>query len=113
MNIQDLLKAIEADETSHISFLQRFVQASSPNPPGDTREAAQVIVDYVKSHGIEPEIIALQEHMSNVVSDFECRVSSGPRLSMVSSLGQRSLSMLCHVFPNISSRPSLSGFKCT
>jgi succinyl-diaminopimelate desuccinylase len=86
MNAQVLLQAIKADEAFHISFLQRFVQAPSPNPPGDTREAVQVIVDYLRANGIEPEIIAPQEHMPNVVSDFECGDPSGPRLAIVSLL---------------------------
>jgi succinyl-diaminopimelate desuccinylase len=88
MNAQELLKSIEADEHSHISFLQRFVQAPSPNPPGDTREAAQVLVDYLKSHGIDPEIIAVEEHMPNVVSDFTCGNASGNRLIMVCVLNR-------------------------
>lgn len=103
MNLQDLLKAIEADEKSHITFLQRFVQAPSRNPPGDTRRVAQVIVDYLKCHGIEPEIIALQEHLPNVVSDFECGIASGPRLSMVSPPGWRGLYTLCNALPKFSS----------
>jgi hypothetical protein len=84
MNAQNFLKAIEADEASRISFLQRFVQAPSPNPPGDTREAANVIVKFLESHGITPEIIAPQAHMPNIVSDFTCGIAAGPRLAMVS-----------------------------
>jgi hypothetical protein len=38
----DLLAAVERDREDIIAFLQRFVQAPSPNPPGDTRAAAGV-----------------------------------------------------------------------
>ncbi|KKY16813.1 putative vacuolar carboxypeptidase [Phaeomoniella chlamydospora] len=66
-----LLAKIEVDQSKHISFLQTFLQIPSPNPPGDTRPASKVVIDYLKSHGIEPEIVAPQEHMPNVVHDFE------------------------------------------
>lgn len=72
MNAQSLLDALTADTASHISFLQSFVQAPSPNPPGDTREAADMIRNYLASHGIATQIIAPQAHMPNIVCDFTC-----------------------------------------
>ena len=82
MNSQTLLKAIEADEASHISFLQSFTPAVSPNPPGARRLAADVIIKYLHFHGITPEIIAPQASMPNIVSDFTCGTPTGPRLIM-------------------------------
>ena len=35
-----LLEWIDRDRDKLIDFLSRFVQAKSPNPPGDTRQAA-------------------------------------------------------------------------
>src|SRR6266536_2919203 len=70
MDKSALLAELDADETQHITFLQQFLQAPSPNPPGDTRAAANVVLSYLESHGITPEIIAPQEHMPNIVSDF-------------------------------------------
>lgn len=82
MKASELLRAIDADGTAHISFLKAFVQAPSPNPPGDTRAAADVIVNYLKTKGITPEIMAPQPSMPNVVHDFACENSHGPRLIM-------------------------------
>lgn len=82
MKDHDLLKAIEADRQTHIKFLQEFVQAASPNPPGDTRLAADVVVNFLQRNGITPEIIAPQSAMPNVVHDFDCTNSQGPRLIM-------------------------------
>ena len=82
MKSSDLLKAIDADRAEHISFLQAFVQAPSPNPPGDTREAANVIASYLQSNGITPEITGPQPSMPNVVHDFTCENPHGPRLIM-------------------------------
>lgn len=80
MNAQTLLKLIQADEASHISFLQALTRAPSPNPPGDTRQAADVIVQYLRSHSITPEIIAPQEHMPNICTDVTCGSPNGNRL---------------------------------
>ncbi|KAL3425872.1 peptidase M20 (acetylornithine deacetylase) [Phlyctema vagabunda] len=80
MNAQALLEAIDADRNVHIAFLQSFTQAPSPNPPGDTRAAAQVLVSYLRANGIEPEVIAAREELPNIVSDFVCGSEDGPRL---------------------------------
>ncbi|PVH84724.1 putative acetylornithine deacetylase [Cadophora sp. DSE1049] len=72
MDSQTLLKIITADAESHISFLQRLTQTPSPNPPGDTLQAASVITSFLKSHDITPEIIAPSPEAPNVVCDAEC-----------------------------------------
>ncbi|KAF8851998.1 acetylornithine deacetylase/succinyldiaminopimelate desuccinylase-like deacylase [Acephala macrosclerotiorum] len=82
MDAQKLLKIIESNAKAHIEFLQHFTQAPSPNPPGDTREAADIIVKYLQACTIEPAIIAPQPSMPNVVSDFNCGSKEGPRLIM-------------------------------
>lgn len=90
MNSQALLDAITADTASHITFLQSFIRAPAPNPPGDTRQAAAVIATYLSARGINHEVIAAKETLDNVVSDFNCGASSegrledkmGPRLIM-------------------------------
>lgn len=88
MNSQALLDELSADAAAHISFLQSFVQAPSPNPPGDTRKAAAVIQSYLASHGIATQVIAPKEHMPNIVADFVCGDGDGdgdgdgPRLVM-------------------------------
>lgn len=81
MNAQALLDALTADEPAQIAFLQHLVRAPSPNPPGDTRQAAAVIQAYLASHGLTPRVIAPQAHMPNVVADFSCADDAhGPRL---------------------------------
>lgn len=80
MNASTLLKFLSEDEESHILFLQAFTRAPSPNPPGDTRLAAEVIVKYLSGHQITPEIIAPIPSMPNIVSDFQGSEGPGPRL---------------------------------
>jgi succinyl-diaminopimelate desuccinylase len=62
---------IEEDRPHLIEFLQSFVRAKSPNPPGDTREAADVITTYLGRHGLPYRVIAPQEVMPNIVGSFE------------------------------------------
>lgn len=84
MDSESLLEAIKADTEAHVKFLQRLVQAASPNPPGDTLAAAVVIRDYLSSqHNIQSHVIAPGgERMPNVVAEFSCGVKQGPRLAM-------------------------------
>jgi acetylornithine deacetylase/succinyl-diaminopimelate desuccinylase-like protein len=81
MESRSLLKLVEADAESHISFLQSFIRAASPNPPGDTRLATDVLISYLRSHSVSPEMITPQAHMPNIVSSFTC-TTPGPRLIM-------------------------------
>jgi succinyl-diaminopimelate desuccinylase len=80
MNSSSLLGAISTDQESHISLLQSFIRAPSPNPPGDTRLAAKVLQSYLESQSIPTSIIAPDPTKPNLVSDFVCGDPNGPRL---------------------------------
>ena len=54
-----------------IDFLQGFVRAKSPNPPGDTRLAASFIMEYLGCFALPYRVIAPQETMPNIVGSFE------------------------------------------
>lgn len=62
---------IEEERPQLIEFLQSFVRARSPNPPGDTREAAQVITAYLGRHDLPHRVVAPQETMPNIVGRYE------------------------------------------
>jgi len=64
----DLLTALSSDSSSHIAFLQSFIRAPSPNPPGDTTTAAAIITSYLASHNIPTDTIPAKPHMPNIVS---------------------------------------------
>lgn len=82
MNKADFLALIEAEEQNHVSFLQEFIKTPTPNPPGDTKMAAQLIIGYLKSHGIESEVIAPQRSMPNILSECVGGKGEGPRIVM-------------------------------
>jgi len=66
-----LLARIEADRERLIGFLRGFIRCASPNPPGDTREAAAHIRKLLDEHGLPYRVIAPQETMPNLVATFE------------------------------------------
>jgi succinyl-diaminopimelate desuccinylase len=67
-----LMQQIDADRDELIGFLSRFIQAKSPNPPGDTREAAAHISGFLEKNGLPYRIIAPKEEMINIVGSFDC-----------------------------------------
>jgi hypothetical protein len=71
----ELLAELDAARDEHVRFLQAFLRAPSPNPPGDTRAAADVVSGYLAGRGIDAVTIAPQPEMPNIVAD--CRGSRG------------------------------------
>ena len=69
---QQLLDWIEADRDRLITFLSEFVQAKSPNPPGDTREAVAHVRSLLDAEDLEHRVIDPKVEFPNVVASFEC-----------------------------------------
>jgi succinyl-diaminopimelate desuccinylase len=67
----ELLQRIESDREILLDFLRGFIRCASPNPPGDTREAAGHIRQFLARHGADFRIIAPNEIMPNIVATFE------------------------------------------
>jgi succinyl-diaminopimelate desuccinylase len=66
-----LLHRIESDREVLLDFLRGFIRCPSPNPPGDTRQAADHIRQLLEQHGAECRVIAPNEVMPNIVATFE------------------------------------------
>ena len=66
----ELLQRIETDREVLLDFLRRFISCPSPNPPGDTREAASHIRQLLTRHGVDYRVIAPNEAMPNIVATF-------------------------------------------
>ena len=67
-----LLNWIDKDRDKLIEFLSRFIQAKSPNPPGDTREATDYICKFLDANQLPYRIISPQPEMPNIVGSFQC-----------------------------------------
>jgi succinyl-diaminopimelate desuccinylase len=68
---ETLLRWIDEDRDKLVDFLSRFIQAKSPNPPGDTRAAAAHITHFLDENDLPYRIIAPNEEMPNIVGSFE------------------------------------------
>ena len=77
---ETLLGWIDSEREEMIGFLQRFVRAKSPNPPGDTTEAVGVIRAFLDSKGLPYRMVAPQPTMANVVGTFQGGAGAGKRL---------------------------------
>ncbi|WP_198419944.1 M20/M25/M40 family metallo-hydrolase [Pseudaminobacter salicylatoxidans] len=66
-----LLTWLDAERENIVTLLMDLLRARSPNPPGDTRDAAKVITDYLDRHGLFHRIISPHPEMPNVVAAFD------------------------------------------
>ncbi|KAL5407482.1 hypothetical protein PMIN06_009330 [Paraphaeosphaeria minitans] len=81
MSVREAIVAeLHANCESYVTFLEELIQGASPNPPGDTTEAARVIKNYLKDHGADFESVALLPHAPNVVADFRGGGGAGQRV---------------------------------
>ena len=67
----ELLESIEIDKSHLLEFLSAFVQAKSPNPPGDTRDAAGHVRARLQAEGIEYTVIDPHPEFPNIVASFD------------------------------------------
>lgn len=68
---RDLLAGLEAEQDASIAFLQALLRAPSPNPPGDTRAAARLLVEALTKAGLEPKLFSPHPEMPNIVASFD------------------------------------------
>ncbi|WP_144186386.1 M20/M25/M40 family metallo-hydrolase [Elioraea rosea] len=68
---RDLLASLEAEQEASIAFLQALLRAPSPNPPGDTRAAAALLIEALTKAGLEPKLFSPQPEMPNIVAHFD------------------------------------------
>ncbi|KAF9889451.1 hypothetical protein FE257_007353 [Aspergillus nanangensis] len=76
----ELAQSLDSDQKHHIKLLQSFVQAASPNPPGNTENATKVLTDYLSQQNIPYQIISPQKGKPNLVSEFHGENGPGPRV---------------------------------
>jgi succinyl-diaminopimelate desuccinylase len=77
---QDLLSWIDRDREEIIAFLSGFVQAKSPNPPGDTTNAVGYLTRFLDAQQLPYRLVAPQPTMANIVGTFEGDAGPGKHL---------------------------------
>jgi acetylornithine deacetylase/succinyl-diaminopimelate desuccinylase-like protein len=75
-----IIAAIENNREHYVILLQNFIRAASPNPPGDTTDAAKVIIDYLSQHEISAQTIEPLAGAPNIVASFSGQRGHGPRV---------------------------------
>src|SRR5689334_4506024 len=66
-----LLDMIDADRDALIALLSQFARARSPNPPGDTREAAAVLRGWLDCRNAPYRTISPDPTMPNLLGTFQ------------------------------------------
>lgn len=68
---EELISKIDADRERLITFLSGFLQAPSPNPPGDTQLACRHVSEFLKSEGVAHEVLHCDPILPNIAASFE------------------------------------------
>ena len=66
-----VLEWIERDRSALVDFYSEFVRRPSPNPPGDTRAAADHVAAFLTKHEAPFSIVAPKADMPNIVGTFD------------------------------------------
>ena len=66
-----LLGWIESDRERLIEFLRQFIKCKSPNPPGDTLEAAAHVTGFLDGEGLKYRTVAPNAVMPNFIASFD------------------------------------------
>lgn len=77
---QAILQDIESRRDELIQLCARLVEAPSVNPPGKTREVADVVIAYLQGKGLSTDRIAIEDDVPNVVSSIGS--PAGPHVVM-------------------------------
>jgi succinyl-diaminopimelate desuccinylase len=65
---EQLLQMVERDRDEIITFIRDFVKCKSPNPPGNTVEAARHIASFLDARGIASEVVSPHPEMPNLLA---------------------------------------------
>ncbi|MEW6124865.1 MAG: M20/M25/M40 family metallo-hydrolase [Pseudomonadota bacterium] len=68
---QDLEAWVDADREVLLRFVQDFIRCRTPNPPGDTLEAAAHVRKFLEAQDLPYEVIAPNAIMPNIVASFD------------------------------------------
>ena len=64
----ELLRLVDRDREEIIAFIREFVRCKSPNPPGNTVEAARHITSFLAANKLPYEIVSPHPEMPNIVA---------------------------------------------
>ncbi len=68
MSEEQILNEIEQNKEDYIKFLQKMIQAESYNPPGNEKNVAIVIEEFLKDSGLKIEIYSFGDNRANLIA---------------------------------------------
>lgn len=71
MNEESIIDAIDANKEEIIEFCQKLIQTDSVNPPGNEKNVALVIKDFLDKNGIKCEIIDIGDNRANLIASIK------------------------------------------
>ena len=66
--IDDVTAEVAGRERDLVDLCRRLVAADSANPPGDTRQVADVVAAFLTAEGLAPQMAATDPSMPNVIA---------------------------------------------
>jgi len=68
MSEKSILNEIDQNREEYIEFFRKIIQADSINPPGNEKNVAIIIEDYLKEKGIKTEIFPFGDNRANLIA---------------------------------------------
>ena len=68
MSEKSILNEIDQNKEEYVEFFRKIVQADSINPPGNEKNVAIIIEDYLKEKGIKTEIFPFGDNRANLIA---------------------------------------------
>jgi len=68
MNEDLIHREIEANKDNYISFLRKLIQTDSYNPPGNEKNIALIIDNFLKEEGIKVEVFQFEKNRANLIA---------------------------------------------
>ncbi|CDX52783.1 Acetylornithine deacetylase/succinyldiaminopimelate desuccinylase-like deacylase [Mesorhizobium plurifarium] len=76
---KEILANISRREAEMVEFLRSLIQARTPNPPGDTTAAMELVARFLSARNISYEIVEPNPGMPNLIAKFT-GAGEGPKL---------------------------------
>jgi len=68
MSEKSILNEIDQNKEEYVEFFRKIIQADSINPPGNEKNVAIIIEDYLKEKGIKTEIFPFGDNRANLIA---------------------------------------------
>lgn len=73
------MRLIDSERDAHVHFLRALVRTPSPNPPGNTKEAIELVRSHLAERDIASSIIAPKEESPNLVAIVRGHVTNNEK----------------------------------